>query len=235
VVPELPDGSVHVWQANLARVGDDAVGLLSDQERRRAARIITAEKARLWARARAVLRALLGGYLGREPRTLRIATDIYGKPRVLVDSTTSAGPSDADPVSRLDFNLSHSGDVALFAFTPSGPVGVDVELARRRRVDAASVAGRAFGVAERARLRKLPAREGELELLRLWVRREARLKCGGAGLAPGGFLDGPEEQPDLALWLAELDMAPGAAAAVAVQHPPRELLRWLWRPERPPR
>jgi hypothetical protein len=49
VVPELTDGSVHVWQANLVTVADEAVRLLSDQERQRAARIIGTEKAGLWA------------------------------------------------------------------------------------------------------------------------------------------------------------------------------------------
>jgi 4'-phosphopantetheinyl transferase len=234
-VPELSDGSVHVWQANLAAVGDGALRLLSDLERQRAARIIDPGKARRWARARAVLRALLGGYLGRDPRALRIAPDIHGKPRVLVDSRTFAGPSEADPASRLDFNLSHSGDVALFALTAGGPVGVDVELARRRQLDVASVAARAFGTAERARLQKLPAREGELELLRLWVRREATLKCLGFGLVAGGSLDGAKGKPTPQPWLAELDVGRCGAAAVAVQRAPRELHCWAWLPRRPPR
>jgi 4'-phosphopantetheinyl transferase len=232
--PELTDGAVHVWQANLATVADEAVRLLSDQERQRAARIIDSGKARLWARARAVLRALLADYLGRDPRKLRIAAEIHGKPCVLVDSTTVAGSSEADPGSRLDFNLSHSGDIALFALTASGPVGVDVELACRRRLDVAGVAARAFGTDERERLRKLPAREGELELLRLWVRREATMKCLGSSLVAGGSHEGAEGNPNPQPWLAELDVGPRGAAAVALQRCPRELHCWAWRPDRPP-
>jgi 4'-phosphopantetheinyl transferase len=235
-VPDLTEGSVHVWQANLATVGDEVFGLLSDQERLRAMRIIGREKARLWARARAVLRALLGGYLGRDPRTLRITPDIHGKPRVLVESPTLGTPSEDDPGRRLDFNLSHSGGVALFALKVSGSVGVDVELGpRRRRLDVAGVAARAFGAAERARLQKLPRRAGELELLRLWVRREAALKCLGCGPVSASYLEGAEEEPNLQPWLAELDVGPGGAAAVAVKRPPRELRYWAWRPDGSPR
>jgi 4'-phosphopantetheinyl transferase len=219
--------------ANLATVGDEVPGLLSDQECRRAARIISTEKARLWARARAVLRALLGAYLGDDPRTLRIAPDVGGKPRVLGNSTTSPPSSAEDSASHLHFNVSHSSEVALFALTVNGQVGVDVELAHRRQLDVVGVAARAFGVTERARLQRLKGQARELEFLRLWVRREARLKCRGAGLASGGLLEGPGEQPDLQPWLAELDMGPGGAAAVAVQRPPRELQCWSWRPGRP--
>jgi 4'-phosphopantetheinyl transferase len=224
-----------VWQAQPATVTYEVLRLLSDQERQRAARIIDPRKARLWAGARAVLRALLGGYLGRDPRTLCIAPDIRGKPDVLGKSATSVSSSAEDSARHLHFNLSHSGEVALFALTASGPVGVDVELARRRQLDVAGVAARAFGTAERARLQKLPAREGELELLRLWVRREATLKCLGSGLVAGGSLEGAEGKPNPQPWLAELDVGPGRAAAVAVQHPPRELHCWAWRPDGTPR
>src|SRR2546423_6033650 len=80
---ELPAGAVHVWHADLSMVDFDLDGLLSGAELARAERFPGAADGRLWARGRGLLRALLGRYLHRDPRTLRIEPDAHGKPRLL--------------------------------------------------------------------------------------------------------------------------------------------------------
>src|SRR5439155_18192511 len=153
----LAKGTLHVWCVDLAAAGDELLWLLSDAERARAARIISARKARAWSRARAALRALLGGYLACDPGAVTLAADRNGKPALHASSASSScasGGSTAD----LHFNLSHSGEVALIAFSAGAQVGVDVELARRAR-DAAAVAKRVFGAGHATRLQDLEGAE----------------------------------------------------------------------------
>jgi hypothetical protein len=118
--------------------------------------------------------------------------------------------------------MSHSGDTALYAFATAGTVGVDVELGGRAR-DFPALAARAFGSPVAQRLAGVQPGVREQEFLRTWVRHEAALKCLGTGL--GGRPDPASQQ---ALWIAELDMGPRAAAALALRGEPRELRCWTW-------
>src|SRR5438128_359056 len=128
----LAGGCLHVWRVDLAAAGEGLVRLLSEEERERAARIMSARKARAWSRARAVLRALLGGYLACDPSTVTLAADRNGKP-VLDASSASSSCASGRRTRDLHFNLSHSGELALIAFSAGERVGVDVELGRRPR------------------------------------------------------------------------------------------------------
>jgi len=217
-----------VWRVDLEAVTDELEGVLGPEERARAARLLNERDRRRWTCSRGVLRALLGSYLRRDPGTLRFATGPRGKPELLDD----AGGPHAAPESRslLSFNLSHSGGVALYAITEAGPVGVDVEVARRPLKEIA-LAARTFGPAEARRLEGLDPRAREREFLRLWVRHEAELKCRGTGIGgAAAATDGGE------LWIAELAVGTRGAGAVAVQARSRELRNnhldlscWEWR------
>lgn len=210
--PLLGDGAVHVWRADLTMVPDDVCDLLCDEERARAERLLSERSRRLWMRSQGVLRELLGRYLQMDPRGLRFATGAHGKPALSDDA-------------RVSFNLSHAGGLALYALTVEAAVGVDVELAGRSR-DVLAIAARMFGAADAARLGDLDSETREREFLRLWVRREAELKCAGVGIG-GADAVGDERRP----WIAELEVWPlAAAAAVAVETPPRELHCWDWAP-----
>jgi 4'-phosphopantetheinyl transferase len=207
--PRLAPGAVDVWRADLANVADELTGLLSVQERARSGRFPRAGDGELWARSRGVLRALLGRYLTRDPRELQIAESEHGKPALLERAGSAS--------ERLCFNLSHSGEIALYAFTASGPVGVDVELAGQPR-DAPALAARAFGPAAAARLQRLDPAGREREFLRAWVRHEAALKCLGTGIGGEGG----------AGWIAELPLGARGAGAVALTGVPSELRCWDW-------
>jgi 4'-phosphopantetheinyl transferase len=220
---------VHVWRADLEAVTEDPSLLLCPEEHTRAERILREPDRQLWTRARGVLRALLGRYLQKDPRTLRLATGAHGKP-TLVDDVTSSFVA-TKPASALcarpSFNVSHSGRLAVYAFTETGDVGVDVEVeVARRPIDEVAIAARAFGPAAALRLEGLDPAIREREFLRGWVRYEAALKCRGTGIG-GGATRGSGGEP----WIAELDVGLcdvdlRAAAAVALERPPRELCCW---------
>jgi 4'-phosphopantetheinyl transferase len=211
---ELGPRALHVWRADLASVPDCLSGILSHSERARAERFPTRSKGQLWARGRGVLRALVGRYLERDPRTLSFAPGPHGKPCLLDE------PS-------LHFSMSHSGGVAVYGFTKTGPIGVDVELARKP-IPTLALAERAFGPLEAERLRLLDPGGREQEFLRAWVRWEAELKRCGIGVGAPDESAG-REQPES--WIAELEVGPQAAAAVALGAAPTELRCWELRGE----
>jgi 4'-phosphopantetheinyl transferase len=217
--PQLGAAAVDVWRVDLAGAADDLLELLSAHEHARAERMARARDRTLWARSRGVLRALLGRYLQADPRELSLATSAGGKPVLDTQNARTERVADA---TRLCFNLSHSGETALYAFSRAGRVGIDVE-ATRRPVDSVALATRALGPAEAARLRKLDPQTRAQEFLRAWVRHEAALKCVGTGI----WAD-PEKEAEPQPWTADLDLGGPGCAAIAVERAPSELRCWDW-------
>jgi 4'-phosphopantetheinyl transferase len=107
---------------------------------------------------------ILAAYLEIEPPALQYATLPGGKP-ILADGA-------------LEFNLSHSGELALVAVSRDLQVGVDLEHPRSFHNEA-GMARRICGARE---LGHLAQATDEDELLRLWVRKEAVVKATGEGL-----------------------------------------------------
>jgi len=212
--PRVEPGAVDVWLVALdgAPAGDS----LSAQERERAARFLRDEDRRRWTVARAALRALLAAYADADRRTLRFTDGPHGKPAL------------ADAAAGLRFNLSHSAGTALVAVARDREVGVDVELPRRA-VDHVALARRVLTAAEADRIAAIaePAAR-ERAFLRAWVRWEAALKCRGTGI---GGAETPSSGP--LPWIADLDVEPPAAAAVAVEDGPVAVRTFRWPPAKP--
>jgi 4'-phosphopantetheinyl transferase len=207
--PQLAADVVDVWQADLAVGGGDVRGLLSDDERERAARFVRAEDGARWAHARGILRALLGRYAAADPRALCFAEGPHGKPRL-----------DDEAIS---FNLSHSSEVLLVAVARDREVGVDVELPRRS-VDHVAIARRILAADEADRIEAIEdPQQREREFLRAWVRWEATLKCSGFGIGGG---NAPSAGPEP--WIRELAVGGPAAAALAVAAGPVVVRCWQW-------
>jgi phosphopantetheinyl transferase len=108
---------------------------------------------------------ILAAYLDIEREALEYATLPGGKP-ILADGA-------------LEFNLSHSGDLALFAVSRDLEVGVDLEHPRSFKNEA----GLARRICTARELQHLTQATDDDELLRLWVRKEAVAKATGEGLA----------------------------------------------------
>jgi 4'-phosphopantetheinyl transferase len=170
----LPDREVHVWSASLAideelrrRLSD----WLSDEERARAGRFYFDRDRGRFIACRGRLRALLGAYLQKAPHEIQFHYGPHGKPGLASHAGTP-----------LFFNVSHSHDLALFAFRRRGEIGVDVE--RLRPVgEAESIARRYFTPREWETLRELPTDARTAAFFRCWTRKEALLKAIGVGLS----------------------------------------------------
>ncbi len=219
--PWLDDGETHVWRADLRQVGDELLGLLSERERERAARIVRPRERELWSRSRGVLKALLGRYTRTEPYAIQLVTGPHGKPK-LVDR--HAGPGTASPF----FNISHSQHLALFAFSSDSPVGVDVQLATVRssaaRTNYVALAKRVFGASASQRLERLEPLQCEHEFLRMWTRHEAECKRRGIGIGSAGS----DAQRGDGSSIVEFDAGPRLAAALSCSRAPGRLELWEW-------
>jgi len=192
----IDPGEVHIWRVDLNRWSGDGAEL-DAAERDRAARFRWEEVRRRWTAGRAALRRLLERYTGVPAAELRFARGEHGKPYL-------AGSS-------VRFNMTDSGDLALYAVTLDAEIGVDVE--RVRAIDGASISRRFLPESEAAAVRADPA-----SFFRIWTRREAYLKCIGVGLRR---IDLPIET---GYWIADLEPASGYAGAAVWEGAERRLV-----------
>jgi len=228
----LGSDDVHLWVAALRQSESTSrnwSAALSAAERDRAARFRRAEDRWHYMAAHAILRFLLAGYTGVSPEQLLFDQEAFGKP-YLRSETQHGG---------VTFNLSHSGDMALFGIARGRRIGVDIERIRPE-VAFHEIAAYAFSPKEISGLRTVPPERRREAFFVLWTRREARLKATGQGLAgppasvageagitgtaPQGNFAGRNE-PGVALRLIHRKVAPDYLAAAAVTGPAP---RWRW-------
>jgi 4'-phosphopantetheinyl transferase len=174
--PELTAGEIHLWLADLNRLPKPLAELtatLATDERERAARFHFPKHRDCFIAGRGLLRKLLAAYLDRPAAALRFEAGPHGKP-ALAGAEAEAG---------LHFNLSHSGDRALYAVARR-EVGVDLERLDRV-VSYASVAERICTPREWAAFQALPAARLPEAFFACWTRKEAIAKALGCGLIGG--------------------------------------------------
>ncbi len=168
---ELNQLEVHVVCVDLNRASAGLPGLyerLSADERERAARFRIEKHRSRFVVGRAVLRGLLGRYTGRDPEAIQFIYGPNGKPS-LSDHT-------------LHFNASHSEDRALYAFSQSHSLGVDIEFVRELP-DFGTIAAKFFSPVENAQYRAEESAHKTAAFFRCWTRKEAFIKATGDGLS----------------------------------------------------
>jgi 4'-phosphopantetheinyl transferase len=171
----LPEDEVHLWRVDLEAIRADESRwqkVLSSDELTRASRFHFPRDRQRFVAARALLRMTLGSYLATNPGSLSFSYSKREKP--------SLGPENAG--FGVTFNLSHSGGIALFAFTRRREIGVDVEQVRSD-FDLETIARRFFSAREQSQLADLPAQEKVEAFFRCWTRKEAYIKATGDGLS----------------------------------------------------
>jgi 4'-phosphopantetheinyl transferase len=202
----LDANEVHIWHASLnhpAETIDRLSHSLTPDETTRAARFRFQKDRDHFIVARGVLRALLGRYLNAAPADLRFSYTRYGKPYL------------ADPFQHddLSFNVSHSHERVLYAFTRGREIGVDIEHIRPDVVTE-QIAERFFSAIEVASLRSLPVETQPRGFFNCWTRKEAYIKARGEGLSL------PLDEFDVSLLPGE------PPALLATRDDPAEALRW---------
>lgn len=218
---ELTGERIDVWRVGLDAPGDAGPSrrLLNDAERARADRFIRAEHGRSFTIAHASLRQILSRYLDIVAEAVQFSAAEKGKPRI-------------EGETGLQFNLSHSGELALVAVTRGRAVGVDIESMRERSAQR-NIAERYFSRGEVNALFALPDAEQSAAFYRCWTRKEAYIKALGLGLSYplDGFEVSLDESAPRLVWSKEgeaetkrwtfsnLNPGPGYAGALAAEGP----------------
>jgi 4'-phosphopantetheinyl transferase len=232
--PAFPTNRVDVWRVSLdepAKAGSEA-GILSPDEIARASRFHFENDRIHFTRCRCALRGLLADYLAIPATEIRFEHLTGGKPQLAVEQNPRA----------LQFNLSHSADMALIAVGSEQRLGVDIEKIRGD-VDTTSLAERFFSLRERAGLRALPDHLRVPGFFACWTRKESFLKATGDGLsfplADFSVTTHPDLDPKLEeirgntearkqWFLADLSVVDGYRATVAVEATSSRLETRAW-------
>lgn len=231
----IAEGQVHLWRASLDLPSDrvkDLERFLSPDELNRAKRFVVRSARDRYTVARAVLRNILSRYLSAAPADLRFSYTEFGKPGL------------AHPSSSVGFNVSHSHNLAVYALTTGGPVGVDVEyLYRRAIMDRLKIAHRVFSDREYNELATTPSYRRDRAFLACWTRKEAFVKAIGQGLScPLDQFDvtvDPDDPPrllathwdaaDAERWsMVSVDPGPDYIGALALTGQNPQITRWQW-------
>lgn len=225
----LSDETVHLWQVNLDRPPipvTDLLPLLAPDEQAKAQRLRTAELQARSIASRGLLRVLLSRYLAIAPDQVAFSYGPYGKPGLDL-------PTDRP----LQFNLAHSQELALYAFTWDHLIGIDLE--KRKPVDdPINLAKRFFTAREAADLVSTPPAQQTERFLQYWTCKEAYLKAIGRGL--GGLAEvevaltevgsatlirvAESEEADWSLQLFR--PTPDSIAALAIQASSQPVIDW---------
>ena len=192
----LPGDRIHVWRSCLdVSTGEYQAyySLLTSSECARAARYRFDEPRNRFIVARGILRQLLTLYTQLAPEKLELHENAWGKPSLL-----------ASAADNLEFNVAHSNDLALFAFSRNRCIGVDVEFIHLiENVD--QLVTNFFSDNEQRIFKNIPAALQLPAFYKGWTRKEAYIKGRGKGLT-------------IPLNTFDVSMRPGEPAALLADH-----------------
>ena len=172
---KIGDGEVHVWygsyndmQPYLSLISH----MLSRTEQMRAEKYhFPIDRDRYLVR-HGVLRILTGLYLSIDPMQIRFGMNQYGKP--VIQNTCRGDP--------LQFNISYSNEMVLFAFTRGRLIGVDIEFIKSIP-DMDAIVESCFSSNENAEFNALPIKKRQEAFYHCWTQKEAFVKAIGDGLS----------------------------------------------------
>jgi 4'-phosphopantetheinyl transferase len=193
--------SARLWLVELAHArAHERFECLSTEEWERARRFVFDRDRRRYCATRSALRLLLAAELGVSPEALKFSLGEHGKPRI-------------ERVPTCEFNVSHSGELALIGFAQAGDeIGVDIEVLRVMS-NSEALAERHYVGGELTAVLAASGAERDLAFLRVWTRKEACMKAVGSGLyiAPETFEAGAGPE------LSVASLTPPGRAAVDVE------------------
>jgi 4'-phosphopantetheinyl transferase len=173
---KLDNDRVHLWRVNLQVAPEQITKfteILSEDEKLRANSFKFVEHKNRFIVARGYLREIISYYLQISSQEIVFQYSDRGKP-IIKNSQNS----------NLQFNVSHSQDLALYAFTQNHLIGVDLEYLRNN-VECAKIAQRFFTSTESQLINSLPQDKQPQTFFHFWTIKEAYLKATGEGLVGG--------------------------------------------------
>jgi 4'-phosphopantetheinyl transferase len=209
------ESRIDLWQFSLKQELLNHDHLLSPDEQNRANRFHFPKHRRRFATCRGALRLILGRYLNLQPEFIEFTYGTHGKPSVI------------DNTQKIEFNLSHTEDIALLAVGKKFPIGIDIEQYSARPYE--GIAKNSFSEEEYTRLRAAPTALKAALFFHIWSQKEAFIKVSGLGLAyPTREFSVPTTIPTKQLindpihnttWLMQSFMPQVACSAALCYHP----------------
>ena len=235
----LAADTVHVWQVDF-RVAVECISrletTLSPDEIARAARYRFAEHRKRFIVTHGVLRDILSRYLEVPAAQLTFSTNPHGKPALSAPENTW-----------LQFNLSHSGDLILFAVTRDHSVGIDGEHISPPD-NFPRLVEQFFSKNENAAFLTLPESKRAAAFFAGWTRKEAYVKALGTGVslpldhfdvtmdpdAPARLLADRRHPRHVKTWsLLTFTPAHAYIAALAIESLHPTVIFYQWHPSNP--
>lgn len=164
----LNDSRIDLWQFSLEHEFTHFERVLNSEEQARADRFYFSRHKRRFATGRSMMRVILSRYLNTAPERLEFTYNTYGKPEVI-------------NAQKLQFNISHTDDLALLAIGKGFPMGVDIELYSARPYD--GIARSLFSNQEMLEFEKVPNALKPAIFFHVWSQKEAFIKACGLGLS----------------------------------------------------
>lgn len=164
----LNEARIDLWQFSLNNEIHASEQILNSEELVRANRFYFSQHKRRFSTARATTRIILSRYLNIPPERLEFTYQSHGKPEVINNQ-------------KLQFNLSHSGDLALLAVGKRFPMGVDIEFYSSRPYE--GIAKNLFSEQELTEYSKVPDALKPATFFHIWAQKEAFIKACGLGLS----------------------------------------------------
>ncbi len=221
----LDDNPVDIWQAELSRSPlelEELNTILAPEERLRADKFKLEIHRNRFISARGILRQILSLYVDIAPDKIEFIYSDRGKPSLV------------NNLLNIQFNVSHSENIAVYAVTKNRIIGIDIEYLNEKH-DCLNIAQRFFSVREFEAINQLTGKARSRLFFQLWTAKEAYLKATGEGLS--GSLDKVEINSDRGRsiyaidgknnfnWqLKQLDLAEDYLATVAVEIKKEKLL-----------
>jgi 4'-phosphopantetheinyl transferase len=170
---QLHSNEIHIWHSAFtpAMLQNSRIGfnILSPDEKARALRFQFEIHQKRFTISRTLLRYLLSLYLSISPQEIIFGYTTYRKPYVKFPPSPS-----------LYFNLSHSDNTVIYAFSCLH-IGVDIENIKENYP--IGIVERFFSSLEKKAWASLPQEEKISGFYRIWSRKEAIIKAIGKGLS----------------------------------------------------
>lgn len=164
----LEESQVDLYEFSLMHHHPEAHNILNTDELKRASRFYFEKHQRRFATARTTIKCILGNYLQIPAQSVNFSYNPQGKPAL-------------NHQTDLQFNLSHSSDMALLAVGKIHPLGVDIEQFSARPYQ--GLAGQLFSIEEQNALHSTPIPLKPWMFFHLWSQKEAFIKACGLGLS----------------------------------------------------
>jgi 4'-phosphopantetheinyl transferase len=173
-IQQLGSAETVVWKfspGELAQYSRLMRSFLSGDEKKRLDRFINEASRQEFIFCRGILRFILAELLGKSPRSLNIGASEHGKPVLIVENQANF----------ISFNISHTEDLCLIAFSRDCEVGIDVEKVHFIR-KSSSLSQTYLSPEEFSEWRKVPEQQKSARFIDFWCAKEAILKAAGCGL-----------------------------------------------------